>query len=327
MDEKLIKPMYLAPMEGLTGYVFRNTYERIYGKIEKYFTPFIVPVVKREFKDRELRDILPKNNENMNTVPQILTNKSEDFLRTVNNLKNYGYKEININMGCPSGTVVAKHKGAGFLEYPERIDQFLYEIFEKTDIKISVKTRIGMESEEEFYEILEVFNKYKLEELIVHPRLRIDYYKNNIHMNMFQYAYENSKNLLCYNGDICTGEDYSNIVSKYSKINAVMIGRGLIANPCLTEEIYSNYSNVADYCMQKEKNKIKYERLFKFHNELLKGYGEEIKESNNILFKMKEMWFYFEKNFSDEKEIKKIKKAKNIEEYKISVERLFEKYM
>lgn len=327
MEEKHIKPIYLAPMEGLTGYVFRNTYEKIYGKIEKYFTPFIVPVVKREFKDRELRDILPKNNENTYTVPQILTNKSEDFLRTVGNLKNYGYQEVNINMGCPSGTVVAKNKGAGFLEYPEKIDRFLYEIFENANIKISVKTRIGMEFEEEFYEILEVFNKYKLEELIVHPRLRIDYYKNNIHMNMFQYAYENSANPICYNGDICTSEAYNNIVSQYSKINGVMIGRGIIAKPYLTEEIYDSCSDTLDYDKKIEIDKNKYRRLLRFHNELLKGYGEEIKESNNILFKMKEMWFYFEKNFSGDKEIKKIKKAKNIEEYKISVERLFEKHI
>lgn len=325
MEQNIRKPVYLAPMEGLTGYVFRNAYEKIYGKIEKYFTPFIVPVIKREFKDRELRDILPENNENTYTVPQILTNKSEDFLRTVSYLKNYGYREVNINMGCPSGTVVSKNKGAGFLKFPQNIDSFLYEIFEKEDIKISIKTRIGLENEDEFYEILEVFNKYQLEELIIHPRLRKDYYKNDIHMNMFEYAYNNSKNVICYNGDICTVRDYNNIVEKFDKISGVMIGRGIIANPNLTGEIIGQ-----EDCFegkQREILKEKYKQLKKFHDELLKGYKEEIKENNNILFKMKEMWFYFGKNFPYEREIKKIKKSKNIEEYETEVNKLFEQYI
>lgn len=308
----------MAPMEGLTGYVFRNVYENIYGKIDKYFTPFIVPVVKREFKDRELRDILPSNNEKMYTVPQILTNRSEDFLKTIRNLQDYGYDEVNINMGCPSGTVTAKNKGAGFLKYPEKVDEFLYEIFEKTDIKISVKTRIGMEKEEEFYEILDVFNKYKLEELIVHPRLRTDYYKKSIHMNIFEYAYEKSKNRLCYNGDICSKMEYIGVADRFDKIGAVMIGRGILENPQLVDEIYSKNEG--------ENVKNKYIRLRRFHDELLQGYGEEIKEDNNILFKMKEMWFYLEKNFQDEREVKKIKKAKTLNDYKKETAKLFEKY-
>lgn len=325
---EFLKPIYLAPMEGITGYVFRNTYFNVYGNIEKYFTPFIVPVIKREFKSKELRDIAPDNNKNMYTVPQILTNNSDSFLKTIENLKNYGYKEVNINLGCPSGTVIAKNKGAGLLSIPDKMDEFLYEIFSNTDISISAKTRIGMENEEEFYGLLDIFNKYPLKELIIHPRLRKDFYKNEVHMEIFDYAYKNSKNPLCYNGDITEADDYYNIVEKYPNIKSVMIGRGLISNPYLTYEILN--SNKNEYMINKKDKTVeniirdKYRKLNEFHNILYEGYKSEIQGDINILYKMKEMWFYLSKNFPDEeKNIRKIKKSKNLREYESTVGEIF----
>lgn len=300
-------------MEGLTGYVFRDAINRTYGGIDKFFTPFIVPTIKREFKTRELRDILPENNIGMDVVPQILTNNSELFMDTVNSLKKYGYKEVNLNLGCPSGTVVTKCKGAGFLGEPERLDRFLDEIFHSGNIAISIKTRIGMENEDEFSNLIEIYNKYPVSELIVHPRLRIDYYKNPIHLECFEAAYNKAKMPLCYNGDILTNADYTNICEKFPKTDAVMIGRGLIANPNLAKEIKSNESGSA----------LDLKLFMKFHNELIDGYIKEMGDKNNVLRKMKEMWFYLENNFvQEEKLLKKIKKSKNLSEYESYVKTL-----
>lgn len=327
--------IYLAPMEGLTGYVYRNAINNIYGGIDKYFTPFIVPTIKREFKSRELRDILPENNKGINVVPQVLSNNSEMFLNTVDNLKNYGYLEVNLNLGCPSGTVVTKFKGAGLLSDLEKLDIFLYEIYEQADVNISIKTRIGMNQEDEFEPILDIYNKYPISELVVHPRLRTDYYKNPIRYDSFRYAYEYSKILPCYNGDINSANNFLNIIDKFPKTKAVMIGRGLIANPNLAAELKYLINGCADTNPGLHTNiklnpdlntNIKPNTDFnmntfkKFHNELINGYKIEMQDDNNVLRKMKEMWFYLERNFPHrEKELKKIKKSKKLSEYEIYV--------
>lgn len=120
---------YLAPMEGITGYIYRNTYERFFHNIDKYFTPFIVANKGLSLKTRELRDVLPENNKGMNIVPQILTNDSESFVNTTKKLQQLGYNEVNLNLGCPAGTVVKKNRGSGFLAKREDLDIFLDEIY------------------------------------------------------------------------------------------------------------------------------------------------------------------------------------------------------
>lgn len=180
----------MAPLEGITGYIFRTTYHKYFGGIDKYFTPFISPNQKKICRTREKKDILPENNEGMNVIPQILTNNSEMFLKTVDYLKDYGYREVNLNLGCPVGTVVSKKKGAGFLSDPGRLRSFLDDIFSHCDIQISVKTRIGMEDPEEFESLIRIFNQFPIFELIIHPRIREDYYKNQPNMKVFSYGYD-----------------------------------------------------------------------------------------------------------------------------------------
>ena len=167
---------YLAPMEGITGHIYRNSYEKYFHNIDKYFTPFIVPNQSVSLKTKELKDLLPQNNKGLNIVPQILTNDAEGFILTANKLKQLGYEEINLNLGCPAGTVVSKKRGSGFLAYPEELDKFLDEIYKIDNMKISIKTRLGKERADEFYKLIEIYNKYPLEELIIHPRTREDFY-------------------------------------------------------------------------------------------------------------------------------------------------------
>ena len=189
------------------------------------------------FSAREKKDILPEHNRGMYTVPQILTNKAEDFLRTAKKLEEYGYSEINLNLGCPSKTVVTKARGSGFLAYPEALERFLDEIFEKCPIRISVKTRLGMEQPEEFVRILEIYNRFPMEELIIHPRVQKDFYKNTPNLEIFGCALAESRNPVCYNGDIFTPADFARFTEEYRSVERVMTGRGVLRDPALAREI------------------------------------------------------------------------------------------
>lgn len=302
---------YLAPMEGITGYIYRNSYEKFFGNIDKYFTPFIVTNKNIKFKPKELRDVLPENNIGMNIVPQILTNDSEGFINTSRQLQQLGYNEVNLNLGCPAGTVVSKYRGSGFLAKQEELDRFLNEIFKIDDIKISIKTRIGKDRPEEFYELIKIYNKYPVQELIIHPRTREDFYGNKPNLEVFKDALSLSINPVCYNGDIFTADDYNKLTKAFPKVKTVMIGRGIVANPGLVNKIKNN-------------SNIDKELLKDFHDEILNKYIELFNEDRNALFKMKELWGYMINIFSDNKKYaKKIKKSKKLRDYNAIVLSLF----
>ncbi|WP_304681441.1 tRNA-dihydrouridine synthase [uncultured Clostridium sp.] len=303
---------YLAPMEGITGHVYRNAYKKYFDNIDKYFTPFIVPNQSLSLKTKELRDLLPENNLGLNIVPQILTNDAEGFILTANKLKQLGYDEINLNLGCPAGTVVSKKRGSGFLAFKDELDKFLDEIYKACDMKISIKTRLGKDSPEEFYKIIEIYNKYPLEELIIHPRTREDFYGNTPNLKIFEEALTLSKHSICYNGDIFTVSNYNDIADKFKEIDKVMLGRGILANPGLIGEI-------------KENKFLTKETLKDFHDELFENYTILLNEDKNAMYRMKELWGYMSHIFTNNKKYyKKIKKAQKAKDYKEAVARLFE---
>ena len=313
---------YMAPMEGLTGYVYRNAYHKFFAPMDRYFAPFIA---NKKMSSRERNDILPDHNQGLCLIPQILTNRSADFLAVAKELKNYGYDVINLNVGCPSGTVVAKGRGAGLLEDPETLDRFLYEIFAAYDGRISVKTRIGMEDEDEWQEILAVYEKYPLEELIIHPRVRKDFYKGKPRLDAFSYAMKESGQRLCYNGDICSAEDLQDVKDRFPELDRVMLGRGLLSNPFLTEmcrtagDAEKPAGDATRDHMQENKD-----RLYAFHQEILQNYMQIMSGDRNTLFRMKELWFYLGMSFTNpEKYLKKIKKAERIAIYQSVVDALF----
>lgn len=325
----------MAPLEGLTNYIFRNTHAKYFGKMNKYYTPFLSLHKEKEFSHKERQEVLPENNAGLCVVPQVLTNSSEDFLKAALKLKEMGYEEININLGCPSGTVVPKGKGAGMLEDPERLERFLGEVFEKTPLKISIKTRLGMEDEGEWLKLLEIYNKFPLEELIVHARVREDYYKKPVRWEAFAWAMEHSKHPLCYNGDIFTVEDYIALKERFPKLETVMLGRGLLRNPGLAGEICAREGLLKENAMHGDKKEAMAEydkvnigyftQLHAFHNELYSEYQKILSGDRNVLFKMKEFWSYFIWNFQDkEKQLKKLHKAKNCAEYESWARILFQ---
>lgn len=303
--------LYLAPLEGITGYILRKSLCKYFGSVDKYFIPFINPNQKGHLSTREKKDIAPENNPGMQAVPQILTNSVEDFVETAKKLQEFGYDEVNLNLGCPSKTVVTKKRGSGFLAYPDEVEHFLDEIFRQTEMGISVKTRIGKDSPEEFVRLLDIYNQYPMKELIIHPRVQLDYYKNHPNMEVFRYAVENSKNPLCYNGDIFSMNDYNKFREHFPKTDTIMIGRGLLMNPGFAREICTG--------MKTDK-----EALRKFHDDIYEQYQETLFGEKNVLYKMKEIWAYMAALFTDyEKYAKKIKKAERLYKYEEAVDALF----
>ncbi|MFZ5351836.1 MAG: tRNA dihydrouridine synthase [Bacillota bacterium] len=302
---------YFAPMEGLTGYVYRNAHNCFFNNIDKYFSPFIVANQSESFKNRELRDILPENNQGLVVIPQLLTNNAEDFINTSKKLKCMGYDEINLNLGCPSGTVVSKGRGAGFLSRKKELDCFLYNIFSRSLTKISIKTRIGKDQPEEYYDLMEIFNKYPVHELIIHPRTQRDFYKNKPNIKVFKEALSMSKNTICYNGDIFTVKDYKELTESFPNVEALMLGRGLLANPALASGIKNN-------------TKLEKSLLKGFHDKILSDYKALLYGERNVLFKMKAVWFYMISVFSNNtRYAKRIKKSERLHDYEEAVSSLF----
>lgn len=309
---------YLAPMEEVTGYVYRNVYHAMFGDMDRYFTPFIAPTKKKILKTRERKEVAPENNQGMNVVPQILTNDTEQFLDTCNMLIGLGYHEVNLNLGCPAATVVSKKKGSGFLDDIGRLDQFFETVFEEIaalpeerKFRVSVKTRIGMEFPEEFEDIMEVYNRYPFSEIIIHPRLQKDYYQNHPNLDVFGEALKQSAHPVCYNGDIFTKEDYDTFCGRFPTVEWVMLGRGVVTNPGLVREIRTGQT-------------ITTTELEEYHDRLYAGYREAMGSEKDALFKMKEVWSYLGKMFPEsERELKKVRKANRPEEYQEAVRRVF----
>ena len=302
--------LYFAPLEGIGGYIYRNAQADYFEKADKYYSPFLAPNQNRSISPKEYKDIAPEHNEDIMLVPQIMANNAEIFLKAAQELEQLGYKEINLNLGCPSRTVVTKYRGAGFLAKPDALEQFLEEVYSKLNIRLSLKTRLGMEDEEEFEHLLDIYNKFPVSELIIHPRVQTDYYKNTPRMESFLNALEKSKNPVVYNGDIFNKEKYQQVM-KQMDVSGVMLGRGVLANPALFGEIRGT-------------EKLSKERLWEFHERLLADYTQEMSGERNVLFKMKELWFYLAWSFTNtEKYEKKIRKAQHLSDYRLVGKQLF----
>lgn len=314
--------IYMAPLEGVTGFVFRNAYEEFYGKgrVDKYFIPFISPNKSKGYTTREQNDIRPEHNVGINTVPQIMANDPGLFLEAASMLNDMGYREINLNLGCPSGTVVSKFRGAGFLARPLELDSFLDKVLSSPvmkDMNMSVKTRTGLNSHEEFRLLLEIYNDYPLSEVIIHPRVRTDYYKNTPDMEIFKWAVEESCNQVCYNGDIFTIEDYTRFTEMCPEVDRIMLGRGFVGNPGIIGQIGHKETPQGS----EEDGEKSADILKKFTDRLLNDYIRVMDNEVNAMHKMKEVWIYINQfNPGNEKAFKKIKKSHRLSEYQAGVE-------
>ena len=229
---------YAAPMEGITGAMWRRVHQKYFTGADEYFTPFLTPTHARQFTPREKREILPEHNAGIPVVPQIMTRRAEDFLWCAGQLGRLGYEEVNLNLGCPSGTVVAKGKGAGILADLDALRRFLEEVFAAgLPVRISAKTRLGLDSPEEFSAILAVLRQFPFCELTVHPRVRRDMYAGPCRLEYYAAALEGSPFPVCYNGDILYPGDRDRVMERFPQTAAVMAGRGLMADPALLRKL------------------------------------------------------------------------------------------
>ena len=315
-------------MEGITGYVYRNAISDFYGRgVSRYFSPFVTYHPKRILNTHERMDLCPENNKKITLIPQILTNNTDEFFEITHFLKEeYGYSEVDLNMGCPSGTVVSKGRGAGFLADPDGLEKFLYEIFEHTEMKVSVKTRIGYSDRSEFPELMRIYSQFPLSELIIHPRLRTDLYNGSPDVDLFMQSFSYGDYPICYNGDIDSREKYDSLVTKIhsaagedagiQRLSAVMCGRGMIARPYLIEELSGESDDVASEDVH---------RLRDFHDRIIADYMEAYDGDGLLtLKKMKEIWTYMRADFPGcDRQLKELFKARDMSHYNAAVSVLF----
>jgi len=298
---------YFAPLEGLTDSIYRRLHHRFFPGVDRYYTPFFSPTVHRALTPREARELPPADAVTYTAVPQLLTKVPEDFLWMTGVCRDLGYTEVNLNVGCPSGTVTAKGKGAGMLRNLAELDAFLDQVFSETCLPVSVKTRIGFHSPEEFAEILSVYNRYPICRLIVHPRVRETFYQGPVDMAAFDLALRESKVPLCYNGSLCTREELASFSERYPQVDAVMVGRGLIADPGL----FTPGGTTAD-------------ALERFHDALLAEYIDQFGGNRNAMFRMKENWRHWLCKFEDSEKLgKRLRKTTDVAEYRAITHEIF----
>ena len=296
---------YFAPMEGLTDSIYRRAHHAHFPGVDSYYMPFMSPTVHRQLTPRESREMPMADSIPFRAVPQLLTRVPEDFLWAAGQCRDRGYDEVNLNVGCPSGTVVAKGKGSGMLADPDQLDRFLDAVFSQSPLPISVKTRLGIAEPEEFPRILEVFNRYPIRELTVHPRVRKQFYKGDVFMDSFRYCLENSRIPLCYNGNIRTRSELKAFEREFPQVEAVMIGRGLIGDPGM---LFGTDAKT----------------LESFHNTLLEEYLVAFGGSRNAMFRMKENWRHMILLFEGSGKLgKRLRKTTDLEEYRCIVAEIF----
>ena len=296
---------YFAPMEGITDAPYRQVHQSFFPGLTSYYMPFISPTMHRSLTNRESRDLPMADSVPFRAVPQVLTKVPDDFLWAAEVCAQRGYDEVNLNVGCPSGTVVAKGKGAGMLADPASLDAFLDSIFEKAPLPVSVKTRLGMADPQEFPKLMEVFNRYPIKELTIHPRVRKQFYDGDVNMELFRYALDNSRTPLCFNGNLRTLSEVRAFEKAFPEVEAVMIGRGLIGNPGMLEPGSG-------------------EKLEAFHDALLEEYMLVFGGARNAMFRMKENWRHLILMFDgSEKLWKKLRKCTDVGEYRQITREIF----
>ena len=298
--------IYLAPLQGLTDWIFRESYTEHIGTFDKTFTPFIRMQGNEFYRPSQCNDLLPKHNTLQKPIPQFLGNNSESFKRFEDLCLEHQYTEANINMGCPYPMVTGKRMGAGLLEHPAEVEALLEGIFAETKLKISVKCRLGMQNPTEFELLIPVLNAFPLEEIIIHPRIGKQQYKGEADIEAFARYAPQLRHPLCYNGDVRSVNDVKQIQTRVPQVDRIMIGRGVLENPFLLAEIRG----------QKLTQKEKISMLRKFHQALIEHSKEKYSGDLHFLKRFEELWSYHAQGFENGHKIYKlIKKCKTLAQY------------
>ncbi len=300
-----------APMEGLSYCQYRRLHARFFPGVDQYCAPFLAPDGQGKVKLSALKELRPEENPGLKLIPQILCNSPEAFLSLGRELAAMGYRRVDLNAGCPSGTVVPKHKGAGMLLNLGSLDAFLNEVFSRTELSVSVKTRLGLSDAAEFAAVLELYNRYPLSELTVHARTRDGLYQSTPELEAFALAFRESRAPVRYNGNILSPAHAAGVIARFPSLERLMLGRGAMANPALFRVLKGGEK------LEKEELRAFLEALFAAY--LAAGIGERFS-----LNRMKELWYYAHWMFPGaQRELKRINKARSEEDYRDAVRLLF----
>ena len=335
----------LGPFQGITDAPFRKVFKRHFGGIDKFYTPFFTGIHKEDHaKNLQGEEIDPKYNDVETLTPQILSTEAEEILRFAKQCKQLGYNEINLNMGCPFPRVANKKRGCGLMPYPDEVEAMLERVFEEIDIRFSVKCRLGYFSPDEIDAIIPIFNRFPLSELIIHPRIGKQLYKGEADAERFKALIPQINAPLVYNGDIVSVESFRHIREMVQPVNYFMLGRGILANPFLAEDIKASVvarphsvktendeaiqkSVSLDCFVPRNDTKRVSEKTERLHNYVLDLYEDRLRHaggSPKVLGRMKELWSYLMNSFEEPQVVwRKIKKINALKEYEDAVETIF----
>lgn len=304
----------LAPLQGFTDVTYRNVFSDHFSGLDEAVAPFISTMGQMRLKPTRIKDVAPENNKKLFVTPQILGNIAKDFIFLANHLYEMGHKKINWNLGCPHSKIAKKKRGSGLLMYPEEIDIFLDTVLSKISNTLSLKIRLGRRSKDEIFKLLPILDKYPLDEIILHPRTGIQMYEGTSDHDAFGKALLNSQHAFTYNGDIIDLKSFHIVQNKFPQIKRFMIGRGLLSNPFLAEEIKGITMAAGQIG-----------RLQKFHNDLFSNYENIFSGPAHLTGRMKGFWSYLGPSFKEgEKPLKRILKANSIHTYLTRVDDFFQ---
>ena len=301
----------LAPLQGFTNYHFRNAFVKCFSGVDRFYSPWIRYDGKGEIKKSQIRDVDPENNAGIDLIPQIMCKEASDFVNLSKYLDKLGYSEVNWNLGCPYPMVTKRGFGSSLLSKPQLITQILEESLPRIKAKVGLKLRLGFQNPEDIQKLLPLLDQFPLSEIIIHARTADQMYKGKVLFDKYLESVPLTKHSVIYNGDIITNDSYSKVIEQSPNIDGVMIGRGLISNPFLAEQI--KYGDSFDHSMIAS-------RFEEFHSLLLESYSAHLTGDKHILIAMKVYWEYFCQLFPNpHKAHKRIKKAKSLDAYRSAV--------
>lgn len=305
---------YAAPMEGLTDRIWRQVHQKWFGAVDaptRYYAPFLSPPENRVLIPKKMAELAPDADAGTVVIPQLLARDGELAAWMIGEVRKLGYTEVNLNFGCPSGTVTAKGKGAGMLRDPDRLDAFLDAVFSAVEGPVSVKTRIGVQKPEEFAALLDIYDRYPICELTIHPRVMKQLYRGEADRAAFAAALPECRMPVCYNGDVTTPEELHALEAEFPQLSGIMVGRGLIADPALFRRARggapASREELRGYC-----------------DDLYHGYTEAFGAASCAVSRMKAHWFYLIHRFEGADPLEKpLRKAREGWEYETVVNQIF----
>jgi tRNA-dihydrouridine synthase len=310
--------IYQAPLQGSTDFDFRRVLAEYFGGIDKYFIPYLSFGKGREIKKSQLREVVPENNGVLPVVPQVLFSDRAELFDLVNILIDYGYQEINLNLGCPYPMATNKGRGAAWLEKPEALNEILQQLYAKGfPARFSVKMRAGMTNGQDAQAIFTVLNQFPLGEVIFHPRTASQMYSGKANPELFAEAISQVKHPLVYNGDIFSVADLQDLQSGLPEQNSWMIGRGLLTNPALAAQLKGEFFEP----------KALRKQMREFHDHLLEAYSARLQGDGHLVTKMSQFWVYFSESFENpHKAMKLVKKSSSLLKYNAAVTEIFRSF-